>query len=273
MGIRRVASLTARRIVGLPGIRPLFEAAYERRFARVTPSGNLYRGVFADFAQAGASAPSTRPLGYDNQASAGLYRDRTRRVYISDYPVMLWLGKLFDAGNASVFDLGGHIGIAYYAYQRYLRYPDALRWRVFDVASVTAAGAAWAREHDAQQRLTFTEQRADANGCDILLASGSLQYLDYTLCDLLDTLPQPPRHLIVNLLPVHMSEAYFTLQNMGTAYCPYRITAEREFVDALKARSYVQQDRWENPDRTCRIPFHPAHSLDRYFGFCFSRES
>lgn len=273
MGVREMISAPWSRLARLPGIRQGLEAWYERRFSQVTPLGNLYRGVFANFVDAQSSAPLTRPCGYDNPDSAELYRERTRRVYASDYPVMLWLSKLFKTGNASVFDLGGHIGIAYYAYQRYIDYPHAIHWCVFDVPAVNVAGMTWAEVHDPHRRLTFTGQRADADGMDILLASGSLQYLDYTLAELLASLERPPVHLIVNLMPIHMSESYFTVQNMGTAYCPYRITAEREFIDGLKARGYSLRDRWENPDRHCHIPFYPVHSLDRYFGFYFGREA
>lgn len=260
------------RDIPVPGLRSALEALHERRFSRGEPTvGNWYRGVFPTFAAAAASAPPTRPLGYDHEATAELYRERTRRVYISDYPVMYWLARLFETGAASVFDIGGHIGIGYYAYQRYLGYPDALRWRVLDVPAVNASGAAWAKEHDPAGRLGFTAVPEDADGHDILFASGSLQYLDYTLADLLARLQRPPRHLLINLMPIHMSESFFTLQNMGAAYCPYRITAEREFIDGLKGLGYTLRDRWENPDRRCRIAFHPGHSLDRYFGFCFSR--
>jgi len=271
MQIGRTVRAAGNRIAAVPGIRQVLEALYERRFAREVPETNFYRGVFDSFAAAQASAPKTRPVGYDNQDSAELYRERTRRVYISDYPVLFWLARLLDGGATSVFDIGGHIGVGYYAYQRYLRYPDAMRWRVLDVPAVNAAGAAWARDHDPQRRIDFTDRPADADGFDIVFASGSLQYLDYTLADLLGSLTQPPKHLVINLMPIHMTESFFTLQNMGTAFCPYRVMSEREFIDGLKARGYALQDRWENPDRRCKIAFRPEQSLDRYFGFCFSR--
>lgn len=273
MSRRPAAQTFGQRLADLHGIRQWREARYDRLFfAHASLAKNLYRGVFSNFTDAQASVERTRPLGYDNQPSADLYRERTRRVGINDYPAMLWLSKLFETGSTSVFDLGGHIGVAYYAYQRYLRYPQAIRWRVLDVPAVVSAGMAWAETHDALRCLTFTRSRHDADGVDILFAAGSLQYLDYTLADLLGGLRQLPKHLLLNSVPIHKSASYFTVQNMGTACCPYRITAEREFVDGLKAMGYVMRDRWENPHRSCMIPFHPDHSLDRYFGFCFSLE-
>jgi putative methyltransferase (TIGR04325 family) len=267
---RRIAGL-ADRASTLPVVRPLLERLFERRFAREVPETNLYRGVFATFAEAAASAPSTRPSGYDNEAAASLYRDRTRRVYPSDYAAMLWFSKLFGEGAASVFDIGGHIGIGYYAYQKYVDYPPNLRWTVLDVPAVVESGRAYAKENDAPGRLAFTTRPEDIDGNDIVFASGSLQYLDYTLAELIGRVARPPRHLLINLTPIHVTESFFTLQNMGAAYCAYRISSEREFLGGLRAAGYQLRDRWENLDRRCKIAYRPEHSLDRYYGFCFSR--
>ncbi|WP_157971321.1 TIGR04325 family methyltransferase [Dyella sp. C9] len=259
---------------GWPGIRGMLRANYERRFlAHASTMQNLYRGVFPTFAQAQASIPASRPQGYDNAESASFYRERTRRVFLNDYPMMWWLNTLFDAGSRSVFDLGGHIGIAYYGYQRFLRYPDGLRWQVLDVPAVMQAGATWAAKNDSLGRLGFTGRREDADGVDIFFAAGSLQYLDYTLAELLASLSRRPPHLLLNSVPIHVRETYFTVQNTGVSCCPYRVTAEREFIDGLAALGYRLRDRWENTDRRCDIPFYPEHSLDRYFGFYFSREA
>jgi hypothetical protein len=76
----------------------LFERFRRRQFDKQFAShveggfgGNLYRGVFQTFAEAQASAPQGKPLGYDNPAAADLYLERTRRIYPSDYPVVYWL--------------------------------------------------------------------------------------------------------------------------------------------------------------------------------------
>jgi putative methyltransferase (TIGR04325 family) len=256
----------------LPGMQGWREARYAREFARHTSLvKNIYRGVFDSYAAAQASIPAARPAGYDNQPSADLYRERTRRVYINDYPMMFWLGRLFEQGSATVFDVGGHIGVAYYAYQRFIRFPEAVRWTVYDVPAVRAAGMDWAVEHDTLRRLRFTDRYDGAAEADIFFAAGSLQYLEDSLLDVLRNLSRLPHHLLLNSVPVHPSASYFTVQNMGTACCPYRVVAERTFLDGLKAMGYVLRDRWENPHRACEIPFHPEKSLDRYFGFYFSR--
>jgi putative methyltransferase (TIGR04325 family) len=264
----------ATQAAGWPGIRGMLRASYERRFlAHDSTIQNLYRGVFPSFADAQSSIPASRLQGYDNAESAAFYRERTRRVFLNDYPMMWWLEKIFEGGGRSVFDLGGHIGIAYYAYQRYLRYPAGLRWQVMDVPAVMQAGAAWAAKNDGPGRLSFTGRREDADGVDVFFAAGSLQYLDYTLVEVLAPLSRRPPHLLLNSVPIHVRDTYFTVQNTGVSCCPYRVTAEREFVDGLAALGYRLRDRWENTDRRCDIPFYPEHSLDRYFGFYFSREA
>lgn len=245
-------------------------ARYDRRF-EANRDANLFRGVFDTFEAAQASAPAGLPLGYDNPASAAMYVDRTRRTYPTDYPVMFWLQKLFAGGATDVFDLGGHIGVSYYAYRRHLDYPAALRWRVHDVPAVMEEGRRFAQERDAERRLGFCERFEACDGADVLIALGSLQYLPETLAERLSRLRAPPRHLLLNLTPLHERHSYFTLQSVGTAFCPYRVTAIGEFLKSFDALGYAMVDSWENPDKKCEIPFHPEHSLERYHGFHFRR--
>ncbi|UPG94296.1 TIGR04325 family methyltransferase [Luteibacter aegosomatissinici] len=256
----------------IPFVRRWQDAWYERRFlAHVAPTHHIYRGVYASFDEAKASIPAGRTAGYDNAGAADMYRDRTRRVFINDYPMIYWLERFFGQGARSVFDLGGHIGIAYYAYQRYLEYPDGVAWTVQDVPAVNAAGRAWADTHDARRTLAFVPSISEALGADILFAAGSLQYLEYTLVDAVEALPRRPRFLLLNSVPVHGTTTYFTVQNMGVTCCPYRVTSERDFLGSLTDAGYTLLDRWENPHRHCTVPFHPELSLDRYFGFAFAR--
>ena len=251
-------------------VRRWQESHYESRFlAHTTPTHHIYRGVYKSFAEAQASIPAGRTAGYDNTGAADLYRERTRIIYLNDYPMIYWLGRFFDQGGRSVFDLGGHIGIAYYSYQKHLEYPEGLRWTVQDVPAVNAAGEAWAMEHDPARRLSFASTVAAASGTHILFAAGSLQYLEYTLAEAISAMPVRPRFLLLNSVPIHTRESYFTVQNMGVTCCPYRVLGEREFMGGLASLGYKLRDRWENTQRHCTVPFYPDLSLDRYFGFAF----
>src|SRR5262245_47101503 len=82
-------------------------------------SPGTFSGVFRTFAEATASAPPNQKIGYDHDELADLYADRHFKVLPSDYPVLFWLERVFR--NAStLFDFGGHLGIQYNSYQKYL---------------------------------------------------------------------------------------------------------------------------------------------------------
>ncbi|HSI59500.1 MAG TPA: hypothetical protein VLA16_18195, partial [Ideonella sp.] len=66
------------------------------------------------------------------------------------------------------------------------------------------------------QRAAQRERRA--------FAAGVLQYVRSTLDELLQILPAPPRHVLVNRLPLTMDRRSFvTLQNGGADIQAYRI--------------------------------------------------
>lgn len=64
---------------------------------------------------------------------------------------------------------------------------------------------------------------------------------------------------------------YFTLQSIGTAFCPYRIAAYAPFLEGFTRLGYQIVDRWQNPDKHCQIAFEPEHSVDVYHGFYLLR--
>jgi putative methyltransferase (TIGR04325 family) len=253
----------SRAIKRSPPVRAMLERAYEKGFAGDWPGS--FRGVYATFAEAEAAAPKTKPLGYDHPGPASMYLERHERVYPSDYPVMFWLSRLLRPG-ARLFDLGGHVGLTFYAYAKYLTYPDDLRWTIYDVPAVRATGEELARKRGATQ-LSFTDRRADASGADVLLASGSLQYIEAPrLPDVLASLEKKPAHVVLNRTPLYDGPTFVTLQNIGTAYCPYLIFNRAEMLEPLAALGYELVDRWENLDHKCHVPFHDGRSLDAYDG-------
>ena len=112
-------------------------------------------------------------------AHADLLAARRNRIFSYDYPVLFWLKPLL-ADRLSIFDLGGHVGVHYYAYRRYLEYPKDLRWQVCEMPAVIAAGEAIRRDEDAPG-LSFTTEFRDADGADVMLAAGVVQYLERSL--------------------------------------------------------------------------------------------
>jgi putative methyltransferase (TIGR04325 family) len=258
--------LGSRAVVG-----PLLQRHYEALFA-ANREQNLFRGVYDSFEAAQASAPPSRPVGYDNPAPAKMYRDRFERVFTNDYPMMLWLERALRAAGSAprVFDFGGHVGFARYTFARYLRFPPGLRWQVCDVPAVVAEGEAIAREQG-MAGLSFTTDRAQADGADVFFASGSLQYVPTPLAELLGALKQPPPHLLLNMLSLHPTRSAVTLQSIGTVFCPYAIFQRDAFVQSLAPLGYRLVDSWDNPDKGCTIPFHPEVSVSGYTGLYLSR--
>ena len=259
----------------LPGLRHLARPLYRRRFQRPFGDDNSYYGVYGNFAEAEAAARelSTRslPPTYDTEAAGRVYRDQLHRIRVSDYPLVYWLSRLLSEGRRRVFDLGGNIGVSYYGFGHYLDYPADLRWQVHDVPAVMAAGRKWAVQHDPQQRIAFADSPDHADGADVLLSTGALQYLDYTLPQLLQRLSQPPPHVLVNLTPVHPTRGYFTLQNVTFAICPYRVMARPELVAGMESLGYRIVDEWNSRERGLKVPFEPTCTIDNYSGFHFRR--
>lgn len=256
------------RLAEMPGMRAWAASRYERRFASNTDA-NLFRGVFETFDQAAASAPASRPIGYDHPEPAAMYRDRMRQLYSTDYPVLFWLCQLLQTGRHALFELGGHVGVSYYSYQNVLSFPSDLHWTIHDVPAVMELGRALASNIDSLGKLRFAPDFSEAAEADIFVAIGVLQYLPETLADRLRSLAALPQALLVNLTPFHPEASYFTLQSIGTAFCPYRIDREQDFVDSLRRLGYRVRDKWINPEKSCEIPFHKSRSLHHYSGYYF----
>jgi len=253
------------RIGNLPGIHQWRRARFDDAFVAGKAIG-CCRGIFDSPDEAARAAPRTRPLGYDHADAAAMYHDRLDRVYPSDYPMMLWLQRALDDGVRKVLDLGGHIGIAYYAYQRMVPFPADLSWRVHDVPAVMEAGRREALARDPAGRLSFVDCFESVADIDLLFTAGCLQYLEDSLAQRIAALPRRPRWILVNLLPLHDRHEYWTVQSIGTAFCPYRIQYTETFFSDLERLGYHVEDHWENLEKECWVAFEPEHSLDHYHG-------
>ncbi len=255
-------------IKGFAPVRALQKARYRRLFLTADRS-NLFSGVYLSLAQAVAAVPQNKPLGYDCSGAAALYAERHQRVYPADYPVLFWLDRIIGKGT-QIFELGGHTGIAFDAYQQYLRYPSDLSWTILDVPKVCSAGQELASQ-SGEARLSFVTE-PPAHSFHAVIASGSLQYLEGPLSQTLSALAVPPQHVLLNLLPVTELATYFTIQNMGPAYCPYKISNRTELIGDLATLGYELIDEWQNPEKSCVIPFaDQCFSLNHYRGYYFRR--
>ena len=250
----------------VPIVRHLVEASYRREFIR-NRDQNLFYGVFQTFEAAQARAETFGLSGYDNEAAAEMYVHHTRSD-AHDYPAMFWLEKSFETGWRKVLDLGGSIGNKFYAFQRAIPLPADIDWTVVDLPAVIARGAEIAASNGVAQALHFAESIVGVKGTQVLFASGSLQYLPQTLGHYLKKWPVRPLRIIINITPVHPVTEFFTVNSIGTAFCPYRVQTQAALVGELCALGYVLRDSWANRGKELVLPTHRELSLDHYRGFC-----
>ncbi len=247
----------------VPLIRKWHRFEYEEHFLRVAQWERLFSGVYPSFAAASAAIPATRNNSYDNAGSA-TFLGHKGAVRSSDYPVLFWLSQLLPE-NPHVFDFGGYLGISYYSFERFLQYPPNLQWTIYDVPAVVEAGAKLAKEKERSQ-LSFTTSFDRAQESTLLLAFGSLQFPEQSFAEFLRPLPQRPRHILLNKLPLSSQPSFYTLHNMGPALAPYRIANREEFLQSMSDLNYELVDSWENPEFGCYIPFYPDHSVRAFSG-------
>jgi putative methyltransferase (TIGR04325 family) len=228
---------------------------------------NLFYGVHDTFDDAAQAAAACGRAGYDNSESARLYTQRTR-IDAHDYPALYWLSRSLGEGHRSVFDVGGATGIKFIAFRDLLQTCPDLKWTVQDVPAMVSQGREEAQQRGDDPRLRFTDRFDDGEGCDLLYASGVLQYLPATLGDLLTGWRRLPRRIVINTAAIHPQHEFFTVNSLGTAFCPYRVQTQASLIRGLTALGYRLRESWTHAGKAMHIPFHPERCLDQYSGYC-----
>ncbi|MBD1849817.1 methyltransferase, TIGR04325 family [Cyanobacteria bacterium FACHB-502] len=246
------------------------EAEYKRKFE--TDCYSCFWGVFETFEQAKQAAPSTKTIGYDNADLAQEYQQMLEQnnwegsgqtIRPHDYPALFWLKSVLSDECNRVFDFGGNVGVHYYAYSNYLNYSDSLEWTVCDLPEIVKAGKELA-ESRFEKKLFFTTNLSDISNHDILIASGSVQYIE-DLAQLLST-HKKIKHLLINRLPLYEGKRFVTLQNGGRVFYPQYVFNKTEFIEGLRSLGYELVDIWQDTGNSCIIPFHPEQSIPFYYG-------
>lgn len=264
---RKLAAVGTHVAAAIPLLRGPLEMAYGRYFNRLSGHLRLFSGIYPDFKSALRSVPRDRLVGFDNEPSARRVADDLFRVFSMDYPIIFWLSRLLPDSRL-LFDWGGNIGISYFAFRRHLSYPAGLTWLVNDVPAVVKEGLETAQKF-ASPELRFTSSMSQLSEADILLAAGTLQFIEAPF-EVLRAQPALPRHILLNKVPVYSLPAAVTLQNMGTALVPNHLFNEAEFVGNFAELGYGVIDEWET-GLSCHVPFHSEHSVQAYKGYYLSR--
>jgi len=267
--VRKVTEILLARLPtgSVLGALPWFPRYYAGRVMARTDHTGLYSGIYRSYAEALADVPKTRLAGWDHDDSSTLWVDQIDPVKLSTYPVFFWLNRLLAEGSR-VVDVGGSIGLTYYGYRRYAGLPKDATWTIVEVPKICAQGERIARREQAVN-LRFVSRAAQAGAADLLLSAGALQFMPESIPGLLESLPNVPRYLLLNKLPVTPGEDCWTLQNYGPAVTPNRLFNEGAFLDYFEKAGYRLRDRWAIEDLNCLIPFHPRRFIRHFSGFLF----
>ncbi|MDB5731381.1 MAG: putative methyltransferase, family [Variovorax sp.] len=253
-----------------PVVRPALVWWRLHRF--LSPQGYpAYFGVFPSFAAARAWLPHSP--GFDHGPLATEYvQVRTQKVFAYDYPVLWWLQHAFRCGAAHVLDIGGSVGVHYFAYRRYLEMPPALTWHVADLPSIVSIGRTLA-EQQGISALTFTDDLplALAGEHDIWISAGALQYFEHGRpSGLLERCAMRPGHLVFNKLPLYEGEDFVTTQNIGEGcYAPLYVYNRARLIHDIEALGYRLRDCWPVHERSLDLPGYPERSLPSFSGLYF----
>jgi putative methyltransferase (TIGR04325 family) len=126
-------------------------------------------------------------------------------------------------------------------------------------------------QREVTSQLGFTTELNDASGCDVLYASGSLQYLPRSLAEIIASLPVKPRRIVLNTTAVHAHQTLYTLNSIGFAVCPYRIQHLDALLAELTEAGYKRRDVWRNEGKPIEVPFVEGGDAAYYAGCCFDR--
>jgi putative methyltransferase (TIGR04325 family) len=252
----------------LPPVLALRKRRYKRSFA--TNAVNRFRGVYQSFEQALAAAPETKAKGFDVQEFNGYFDNRRGKIFLYDYPFLYWLYRILRH-DSFVFDIGGNTGVHFISYRHRLPYWEKLRWEVCEVPVIVEAGKRFAENENLSDRLTFTSEFKDAEGKDILLTAGTIQYIDKSLTDILSALDNPPQHILINKLPLYDGKPYVTLQNGGVNFIAQKVFNRDQFLGEFRELGYQLVDEWIDNSRSCRVPFHPELDVPTFRGIYMSK--
>jgi putative methyltransferase (TIGR04325 family) len=253
-------SITKSLVLSIPYAR---EKYFQKEFSKRSPS---CKGLYKSFADAAADAPGDKLRGYDHRVISEFYRTRIDELNSSDYPVLFWLTRLLPHARV-VFELGGSVGVGYYAYRRFVPFPEDLQWIICELPEAVQFGQEIALERN-EKSLSFTDQRQVASDPDIYATFGALQYIEEPFDRIIASLRSKPPHILINRVPLTNSDAFITLQNNGLWFSPYKVDNRAEFVKSVEALHYELIDKWVM-NRPTNFLLHFGEERPNYHGMYF----
>jgi len=256
------------------GTKPRYEA-----FLRALRSNSVtrpllelalgFRRKFDSLSEARHVADRFTTSGHEHPTNVARHLEALEILRESDYPVLYYWLQIRPEPRR-VLDLGGNVGNLFYAYHRYLRFPCDLKWDIVELPSVREAGERLATERK-ENRIRYIDAIPCAEEVDLFLSSGSLQYFDESLPDLLLQLKQLPSHVVINRVPVCNGKEVCTVQDGWTYLVPCKIQNIETLVGGMEKIGYELVESWEANEMRQLVPLYPESSAFRYSGFYFRK--
>jgi putative methyltransferase (TIGR04325 family) len=229
-----------------------------------------FRRVFPSFADAQACASKYIPSGHEHPDEIRFHTSISDTVRESDYPVLFYLAPLVP-GLRNVFDLGGNVGNLFYSYQSKLSFPASITWTVYDLPMKKPLGEKLASERG-ESRIRFATNLAEASGCDVFIASGSLHYFEQPLHEILRSLERLPEHVFANRMPCCSGSDVITVQDNGSYLVPCKLHGRATLITGMQTLGYQLQSEWPVHERRLPVPTHPDLGRGTYAGFYFRKK-
>ena len=238
--------------------------------------GISYRGIYGDYHEADSAVSQAVAKEYDiinENKSENAEQEKTTLddwFHDIDYPLLFWLSRLVGEDTV-LLELGGSVGHFFFTSDRYLNYPQKLRWTIAELPHAVKLGRQIVAERD-EQRLSYinSDDLTTAEPANVFMTAGTLQYMNTHVAEIITSLSVLPEHVLIHNLPVHRDKSFWTLQNLGVCELPYRIYSLSELNAAMSDLGYKQVATWTNP-RSIEIPFHRGLNIDGYLGFYFQK--
>ena len=255
-----IKSITKSLVLSIPFAR---EKYYQREFAKRSPS---CKGLYKSFADAAQDCPGDKLSGYDHRVISEFYKARLDELNAGDYPVLFWLSRLLPKVRR-VFELGGSVGVGYYAYCRYVPFPPDLKWTICELSEAVHVGREIALDRN-EAHLDFTESHDVPGPIDLYATFGALQYIETPFADILLDLAHRPSHLLINRVPMTDGDPFITLQNNGCWFSPYKVEQREKFVKSVENLGYELVDKW-HMDRPNTFLVNLGDKVPTYHGMYF----
>jgi len=268
----RFCSRWLRRLSATPAVFSMIKIIRQLPVARdVLHAVSGYNRIFPTLNDATAAASGYEGGGHYNPNYLKVKIPEADRARPGDYAALFYMQQNLSH-ISSVFDLGGNVGNLFYCYLKYLAISPEFTWMVYDLPKTIAAGEQIAKERH-ETRLRFTNQLRDADGADLFITSGSLQYFQQSLPDMIGGFSKKPRYVLINREPLIDAPTCATVVDGETYRLASVLHDRRELIRGLQALEYEIVDSWQIPERSLVVPCYPDRSAHCYSGMFLRRKS